>query len=249
MARREDKTRTAGFTAEKVWTEEGIPVLNAKVQLPPPPEGASPRAARRICRYYESQGHAYLRRCQRFLLPEAKAAYHLALAESRPLPCFQAELTGELCLQTPELWSLYTEARESCGKGCPLRLRWGDCWDLRTGWLLPLSAFFPAKSRWRKTILQAVEASIEHQIDHGLALYHPDWRHRLRRSFDAKSFCLTQQGLSVFWPMYALAPAMEGIPTFTLPYGPQGPFSPSEARRDTKGPSPQSRPPEPSRSP
>lgn len=230
MARREHKGPAAGFTAEKVWTEEGIPILQAKVQLPPPPEGTPPRAARRICRYYESQGQAYLRRCGRLLLPEAKAAYRLALAESRPLPCLQAELSSKTCLQTPELWSLYTEAQENSGEGCPLRLRWGDCWDLRTGWLLPLPAFFPARSRWRKTLLRAAETAVSAQIDHGLALYRPDWRQCLRRSFDSKNFYLTEQGLTVFWPMYALAPAMEGIPAFTLPYGPQGPLPQPESR-------------------
>ena len=52
-----------------------------------------------------------------------------------------------------------------------------------------------------------------------MARYHDKWRQHLRRSFNRENFFLTPEGLSVFWPMYAIAPAAEGIPTFTLPFG------------------------------
>ena len=56
------------------------------------------------------------------------------------------------------------------------------------------------------------------QEDAGTARYREDWRRRLRRSFNARNFYLTAEGLCYFFPMYALAPAAEGIPTFTVPY-------------------------------
>lgn len=225
MKQRTGQVQDLGFSAEREWTAEGMVVLRGKVELPPPPEDASPRAVRRIQRYYRCQGQAYLRRCEHLLLPEAQAACRLALAESRPIPCFQAELSGQVTLQAGALWSLCTQARECDGTGNPaLLLRWGDCWDSQSGWLLPLSAFFPPEAHWRRQILHSVEASIEAQLNQGLALYRPDWKRRLRRSFDPKSFYLTNQGLVLFWPMYTLAPALEGIPSFTLPYGPQGPL-------------------------
>ena len=30
---------------------------------------------------------------------------------------------------------------------------------------------------------------------------------------------VTEEGLAFFYPMYAIAPAVEGLPTFLLPYG------------------------------
>ena len=41
----------------------------------------------------------------------------------------------------------------------------------------------------------------------------------LRRRFHPDHYYLTEHGLSFFYPMYALGPAAEGIPVFSLPYG------------------------------
>ena len=48
----------------------------------------------------------------------------------------------------------------------------------------------------------------------------------LRRRFNPENFYLTGDGLAVFYPMYALAPASAGIPVFTVPYEAEGPVSP-----------------------
>ena len=41
----------------------------------------------------------------------------------------------------------------------------------------------------------------------------------MRRRFNAQNYYLTEKGLTFFFPMYAIAPPVEGIPVFTLPYG------------------------------
>ena len=48
--------------------------------------------------------------------------------------------------------------------------------------------------------------------------YAEGWRRRLRRSLSPLNFYLTEEGLAFFYPMYAIAPAVEGIPVFTVPY-------------------------------
>ena len=44
----------------------------------------------------------------------------------------------------------------------------------------------------------------------------------LRRRFNSQNYYLTQEGLTVFFPMYAIAPSAEGIPAFTIPYAQLG---------------------------
>lgn len=53
-----------------------------------------------------------------------------------------------------------------------------------------------------------------------MAQYHPHWRRALRRAFNPRNYYLTPDGLAFFFPMYALAPAAEGIPVFHVPYPP-----------------------------
>ena len=160
----------------------------------PQPVPAADKVSRRIRRYYQAQCRAFLRYCEKTLLPQAAAEYRAALASSAPLPHFRAELSFRVTYNDGGLWSLYTQAREVTLPGRTLLSRWGDTWDLAAGYPVPLTAFFPA------------------------ARYHEDWRRALRRRFNPRNFYLTEEGLTFFYPMYAIAPAAEGIPAFTVPY-------------------------------
>lgn len=205
------------FTAEREWTVDGIPVLSAAVSVPQPVP-RSDRVSRRIFRYYQQQCHAYLKYCERDLLPKARAAYRAALANSAPLPQFHAELTYRITFQDSHLLSLYTQSAESDGPRT-WRLRRGDTWDLAVGYPVPLSHFFPPRSPWKRQLLEQAAEEIETQEAAGIAQYHVHSRQELQRRFNAQNYYLTPDGLAIFFPMYAIAPAAEGIPTFLFPYG------------------------------
>ena len=208
------------FTAEREWTVDDIPVLTATVSLPRPADDRS-RAARRIRRFYQLQARSYLRYCENWLFPWAAAEYRRALEVSGPLPCCTAQLTHRVTCCRDGIWSLYTESRERLG-GQTEVLRRGDTWDLTTGYPLPLTAFFPKREPVKRTLLALAEREIVAQEAAGVARYHDKWRQQLRRSFNRENFFVTPEGLSVFWQMYAIAPAAEGIPAFTVPYTTQG---------------------------
>lgn len=219
--------RTESFAAEREWTVEGIPVLTAAVELPQP-QGAD-AVSRRIRRYYQSQCNAFLRYCERWLFPQAEAEYRAALAASAPLPCFRAELGYRVTYNSGGLWSLYTQSREVTGH--TLLTRRGDTWDLSAGYPVPLSAFFPARSPWRRQLLALAAEDIQRQERAGIARYDPEWRKKLRRRFNSRNYYLTEEGLTYFFPMYAIAPAAEAIPAFTLPYGQRDLLPPCEHRK------------------
>lgn len=209
--------RTEPFAAEREWTVEDIPVLTASVAVPRPVPAVE-RVSRRIHRYYQLQCRSYLRYCERWLLPQAKAAYYEALASSAPLPRLRAELKYQVTYNQGGLWSLYTQSRETTLSGPSLLTRRGDTWDLNGGYPIELSAFFPPRSGWKKHLLTLAAEEIRRQERAGVSQYHEDWRRALRRRFNAQNYYLTAEGLTFFYPMYAIAPAAEGIPAFTLPY-------------------------------
>ena len=220
--------RTEPFAAEREWTVEGIPVLTASVEVPQP-QGTD-IVSRRIRRYYQTQCRSFLKYCERWLLPQAEAEYRSALAASAPLPCFRAELGYRVTYNEGGLWSLYTQSREHTLPGPALLTRRGDTWDLTTGYLVPLSAFFPVRSSWRKQLLSLAAEEIQRQERAGISRYDPDWRKKLRRRFNSRIYYLTEEGLTYFFPMYAGAPAAEAIPAFTLPYGERALLPPAEHR-------------------
>ena len=220
--------RTEPFTAEREWTVEGIPVLTAAVEVPQP-QGTD-AVSRRVRRYYQTQCKAFLRYCQRWLFPQAEAEYRAALAASAPLPCFRAELGYRVTYNEGGLWSLYTQSREAAPPGRTLLTRRGDTWDLAAGYPVPLSSFFPARSPWRRQLLALAAEDIQRQERAGVARYDPEWRKKLRR-FNSRNYYLTEEGLTYFFPMYAIAPAAEAIPTFTLPYGQRDLLPPEKHRK------------------
>ena len=200
----------ASFVAEREWTVEGISVLRASVTLPRPVWEDT--TARRIHRFYQLQARSYLRYCESWLLPQAEAAYREALASSAPLPCFTARLDFRVTYQDDRFLSLYTQSREAGLPGQTLLTRHADTWDLFTGYPVPLTSFCPRSGR--KRLFAAAEAAIRQQEAAGVARYHENWRRRLRRHFNPQNYYLTEDGLAFFYPMYAIAPAIEGIPTF-----------------------------------
>ena len=125
---------------EKTWESGGVPVLTAEVTLPCC--GGKSRRARRFDRYYRQYARAYLKYCEAELLPRATETMRTALERSAPWSCARAALAYRVTLVRGDILSLYTEGRE---EHLPprLTLRRAETWDRRTGFLLPLTAFFP----------------------------------------------------------------------------------------------------------
>ena len=217
---------TEALTTEREWTVAEIPVLTAAVSLPEPVPAAD-RISRRIRRYYQLQCRSFLRYCEAYLLPLAAEEYRAALAASQPLPRLHAELSYQVTYNEGGLWSLYTQSREQGPGGQTALLRRGDTWDLASGYPVALPALFPRRSGWKRRLLEAVEAEAARRAAAGVSQYHEGLRRRLRQYFNPQNFYLTGEGLAVFYPMYAIAPAMEGIPVFTIPYGRGGPALPA----------------------
>ena len=207
---------TETFFAQREWTAEGIPVLCAEISLPRPiaPDN---RISRRIHRFYQLQGHSYLRYCEHWLAPKAAADCRQALMDSTPLPQYTARLTCHITCNEAGIFSLYTDTQEFTG-GPTLMLRRSDTWDLRTGYPLPVSAFFPKQARIRSLLLQTAAAEIRRQEEAGTAAYAPSWPQTMKRTFNRNHFYITPDAFCFFWQMYAIAPSTEGFPTFSIPF-------------------------------
>ena len=208
------------FSAQREWSAEGIPVLQAEITLPQPVE-KDHRTARRIHRFYQLQGRSYLHYCEHWLAPKAAAACRRALEDGTPLPCYTARLTHRITCNERGIWSLHTDSEEFTG-GRPLILRRGDTWDLTAGFPIPLTAFFPRHTPVRSYILKTAAAEIRKQEEAGTARYAENWPQAMKRTYNRENYFVTPDGVVLFWQMLAIAPAAEGIPAFSLPFA-EGP--------------------------
>ena len=222
MSTRVTELQTEPFTAERTWTLEELPVLSAAIRLPRPLPEAKDRASRRVRYYYLSQSRAFLRYCETWLLPRAQAAARSSLASSVPVFHVLAELDYQVTWNQNGLWSLYTQSREILGTGTPFLRRWGDTWDLTSGFPLPLSACCPRTYPWRKQLLAELTRTVRSQEAAGASRFYENWHRALRQHLNPRNFYLTEQGLALFYPMQTIAPSLAGLPVFRIPYDPEG---------------------------
>lgn len=208
---------------EPPFCVDGVPLLTFSWQLPQLPGKGQ------LNRYYRSCRDAFFRTCRREVFPLAQEEYRLALEGKAPLPQWQARLTTTVTFNGGTMLSLHTDA---VIRGMAQRyvLRRGDTWDIRRQLPIPMRTFFPPRTALRRILCDTAAQQIAREEEVGLSRYHPHWQQLLRRSFHPHRFFLSGEGLHFFYPLYAIAPAAEGIPTFCLPYDQEkGPFTPAEA--------------------
>lgn len=205
-------------TTVREWAVDEIPVLTAAVTLPQSATTAG-KVSRRIDRFYRLYRRAFLHYCARTLYPAAVEQHQHALAISAPLLNYTATLTYRITYNRDGILSLLTEQTETATAGRTQKICRGDTWDLSTGCPMPISAFFPPHTSYKKILSRHARAEIEHQEGEGVAQYHPGWQKILRRRYNSRNFFITDRGLTYFWQMYAIAPPAEGIPVFCMPFG------------------------------
>ena len=202
---------------EREWQREGIPVLKMKLSLPAAVQTPDSRI-RRFSRYYRGFARSYERYCARFLLPEAEEDFRLKRLASRPFSAWEARVSFCVTYQTPVLLSIRADAEEFHGEKRERLIRRADTWNLCDGFPMRLSDFFPGELFYRHRILKQLRAETALRRERG-ALFREDLKIRLRTAFNAENFYLTEEGLHLYYQMYALAGEEMGAPDFLLPWG------------------------------
>ena len=198
---------------KRVMKQDGEPVLELSLRRPTFPEGGKTARAER---YFARMAEQWQARWETALFPRACQALTNARANSRPFEPWQCELDCTVTFWQPPLLSLRLDVTESDGTSRPLRLRLGETWDFSTGYPRTLRSFFPAKElHWRKKLLASLRAQAAERLASGESLLDPDCPQIMERAFDPERFYLTEEGLTVFYPLYVLGPYAEGIPVFT----------------------------------
>lgn len=213
------------LTMEKTWETDGVTVLTAALTLPQ--LSGSTHRTRRFNRYYRRIGKAYLAYCEQELAPRAAQQCRAAMERSAPWYTAHAVLRHTVALQRGELLSLYIDAKEDFGESSHFTIRRAETWDLGSCLPMPLCEFFPAHTRIRKILLRFAREKAAQNMERGVAAYRENYRVLLRKYFSSRNFYLTESGLCLFYPMYSLGGAAEGIVSFAVPYNDEnGPFLP-----------------------
>lgn len=200
---------------KRVMKADGAPVLTLSIRRPAFPDTGK---TRRIERYFAEVTRQWKTRWETVLFPQACQALTDAREAGNPFTPWNAELDYTVTLWRPPLLSLRLDAVESGQAPRPLHIRTGETWDCASGYPRTLRSFFPAKARrWRKDLMDALRSQAAERLASGESLLDPGCAQILERTFDPERFYLTEEGLSVFYPLCILGAYAEGIPVFTVP--------------------------------
>lgn len=193
---------------------EGEPVLHCEITWPE--LKGTWKGIGAINRYYDRVVQMWKRRWEREVYLRACLDLADRRAQGRSFQVWQAKLSTKITRQEGDLLSLFQDGTEQAGYDRPVTVRRGDTWSLTQGVPRLLRSFFPKKKRWKKRLLEQVEEQIANRIAAGESLLDPECMDMAPRVFDPGNFFLTEGGIQVFFPMYALGPSGEGIPTFDV---------------------------------
>lgn len=200
---------------KRVMKSNGETVLTLSIRRPAFPETGK---TRRMERYFTEVAQQWKNRWKTVLFPQACQALADAKESGSPFTPWKAELDYTVTLWRPPLLSLRLDAVESGQAPRPLHIRTGETWDCACGYPRTLRSFYPAKAlRWRKSLMDALRSQAAERLASGESLLDPECTQVMERAFDPERFYLTEEGLSVFYPLYVLGAYAEGIPVFTVP--------------------------------
>lgn len=166
--------------------------------------------AKRINRYCDALARRWQKRWEGPLLKAAKAA------AGPDTPPWSAGMDFTVTLFREDLFSFYLDIWEDVGLPRPRRLRLGETWRLPEGVPLTLKEVLSPGRRWRRTVLTEVRRQIEARLESGESLFRADWPRLAVSRFSPQRFYCTEAGPSLFYPVDAIAPSLEGFPTFPL---------------------------------
>lgn len=209
-------------SAEKVtWNEKNRtlsmdeePILVYELRCPKL-EGKTGRT-RRIDRYYRKMETIWEKRWQGQLYARACAELNARRAASRQFDPWRCRLTGEVTLEDGMQLALRMEVQEIYGDGKPCLLRWGEIWDLENGAPVTVRALWGRKENWRREVHRQIREQINRRQASGECFFDRGWEEELPKLLRRIEPGSTEQGLEIYLPQGAIAPSVEGVPTFTV---------------------------------
>lgn len=190
-------------------------VLSYNVKYPSFYSSMARNGLRRINHYYERQAYEFLDYIRGELYNNAVEDYINHEGEFFP---YQAEQNFVVTYNKNCALSLYLDRYEFSGGAHGNTVRSSKTWNIRNGRQYHLEDFFRVPNITHY-ILRNIINQIEKQIAEGGNInYFDNYRQLAVEYFDVNNFYLTNRGVVIYYQLYTIAPYVDGIVQFLIPY-------------------------------
>ena len=199
---------------ERNLKSKGVTVLHCTIRRP---TFSDTGKQNRMERYFTRMEQLWQARWENKMYSLAQQAFADQPDQSSFSP-WHASMDYRVTYWDPPLLSIRIDIREQGPVSPPISQCVGETWDCSSGYPCPLRAFLPAKPRhWKRTLTEQLKEQAQQRMSSGESLLNSNCLSVLKQAFDPNRFYLTEDGIVVFYPLYALGSYGEGIPTFTIP--------------------------------
>ena len=213
------------LTMTKKLSNDDAPALTVTITYPEFSE-IPETAKKRLNRFYRQAAFEYMHRCEKDLFPEAAQYVNEAAENGMSYRPWNAVMTSSVTFNSGGVLSARRDIAETIPGGRVMRLRFGDTWDLNTGFPLAADAFYPKRAKVKKQLRAFTVDSAEKLLSPGGGRLKQSVKRLIRKNFDIENFHLGGGGLEIFYQDDAIEQA-EGGAAFVLPWGESGPFLPA----------------------
>lgn len=177
--------------------------------------------------FYRTKALLYEKNNVRKLYQMSMADYEYSVKNNFPIHQYEAYIDYFITYNQNCAISLYFDQYEYTGGAHGNTLRYSDTWNLPTSKRVELKSLFGNKKDYKEYIIQNILKQIENEMNSGNKTYFDNYAELVRDNFKDNNFYLTKEGVVIYFQQYEIAPYSSGIPTFVIPYSPQGPMPPS----------------------
>ncbi len=175
---------------------------------------------------YRTKAVMYERSNVMNLYQMAMVEYEYSVANDFPIRQFEAYVDFTVTYNQNCLLSLYFDQYEYAGGAHGLTYRYSDTWDLSKSKRMDLVDFFPGRNQYKKYLMETINKQITEELTKGNGMFFEDYEKLVSENLKTNSFYLSEDGVVIYFQQYDIAPYAAGIPTFVIPYGPNGAILP-----------------------
>lgn len=212
------KISMSGETIESLLYRENKAVLELKISYPQIMGQLSQKSEYRFNHYYRTQARNLNRRARTELYRRAADDARLATDEEYDFTLHSFIRTFSAPRTEPRYTSVVFDQYQFSGGAHGFTVRTAETWDLSVGKRIPLSSFFLPQTAYKKLIIKYIRNQIEEQKKREEISFFEDPLRNALIHFNESNFYLTNNGISVFYPLYTLAPYHEGILAYNVPF-------------------------------
>jgi hypothetical protein len=198
------------------WTDKDSGLLQAELHYLRFCDPEENNAVRRINAYYAHMNRQLIRYCKNRLLPDLR---------KKSAQTVRITAQAVLCYNENGVLSLYTDVTERSHVGSYVA-RFGDAWNLMTGYPLSLSSFFSNKTVCMKMVKAFMAGEARAWLDRVPGYcFDPGRKLRFKLSSN-ENYYVTPEGLVLLYPLRSAASRVEAVLPFTMKWDVNGPAKP-----------------------